>query len=915
MPPPVKLSEGAISMLINGEGQAADMKPVLQVADIRLVNTQNQSSTNERYRIMLSDGEFLQQGMLATQRNDLVRSQQIQKGSIIQLNQFVCNVIQNRMIIIIIELDVILDVCDPIGDPKQHPPKTNGNTPVTPPVTRSSAPVQSYVSQSGSVTGNPQSFTSGGGATGFDSKPNVPGGIPSQPFETNRQVGHGSAVSNVNLPRYNSPSAPVYPKVESGSGASGLSTNSYLRPPQPSYQHPSPVFSNRGPIARNEAPPCIIPIAALNPYQNRWTIKARVTAKGELRHYNNARGDGKVFSFDLLDSDGGEIRVTCFNAVADQFYNQIEPNKVYLISKGNVRVLQDRAKAFNNLRNDHEIHLELTSTVQPCLEDDKSIPQQQFQFRSISEIEEMDNNTIIDVIGIVSSISPSSSIMRKNGTETLKRSLQLKDMSGRSVELTLWGNFCNAEGQTLQNMCDSGVFPVLAVKACRINDFNGKAIGTISPSQMFIEPDFPEAHKLREWFDKDGKNAPVISISRETSMGRTDVRKTISQIKDEKLGTSEKPDWITISATLSYIKPENFCYNACPNMIGERQCNKKVTNDATGKWLCERCDKTFDECDYRYILQFQIQDHTGLTWVTAFQECGEEIMGMSAKDLHYMKNEEQDDERFQEVMRNVLFKKYIFKLKVKEEMFSDEVRVKSTAVKVEKVNPQSETKYILDMIDKLKAEELNSVAPNANNVAPSSGLNNTAFGSGIRESGSNVMNYGSSAGTIGSRVQTSQAGPYGNQYGGSGQAPPSSHMYTSCTSCGGTGHNSVNCPNVTRNQGQAYGGGGFNSRVGSGPSAGAGASNVPPAYGSNGASDKCYKCGETGHWSRDCPGASNVPPAYGSNSASGKCYKCGEAGHWSRDCPGASNAPPAYGSNTMNPGRFGNVPSQHVGGF
>nr|GME19225.1 replication protein A 70 kDa DNA-binding subunit A-like [Ipomoea batatas] len=292
MPPPVKLSEGAISMLINGEGQAADMKPVLQVADIRLVNTQNQSSTNERYRIMLSDGEFLQQGMLATQRNDLVRSQQIQKGSIIQLNQFVCNVIQNRMIIIIIELDVILDVCDPIGDPKQHPPKTNGNTPVTPPVTRSSAPVQSYVSQSGSVTGNPQSFTSGGGATGFDSKPNVPGGIPSQPFETNRQVGHGSAVSNVNLPRYNSPSAPVYPKVESGSGASGLSTNSYLRPPQPSYQHPSPVFSNRGPIARNEAPPRIIPIAALNPYQNRWTIKARVTAKGELRHYNNARGDG-----------------------------------------------------------------------------------------------------------------------------------------------------------------------------------------------------------------------------------------------------------------------------------------------------------------------------------------------------------------------------------------------------------------------------------------------------------------------------------------------------------------------------------------------------------------------------------------------------------------------------------------------
>jgi replication factor A1 len=288
----------------------------------------------------------------------------------------------------------------------------------------------------------PSSVGSPVGVGGSVAKPNVIGGtFPIQPKVDRSPDSHsygGSIASNPETGRYNASATNAH---LAGGGISRSPLSSYGCTPQAAYQQPPPMYSNRGPVAKNEAPPRIIPIAALNPYQGRWTIKARVTAKGELRHYNNARGDGKVFSFDLLDSDGGEIRVTCFNAVADQFYNQIEVGKVYLVSKGSLRPAQ---KAFNHLRNDHEIMLESTSIVQPCHEDDTSIPQQQFHFRPIMEIESMENNSILDLIGMVSYISPSSSIMRKNGTETQKRSLHLKDMSGRSVEVTLWGNFCNA---------------------------------------------------------------------------------------------------------------------------------------------------------------------------------------------------------------------------------------------------------------------------------------------------------------------------------------------------------------------------------------------------------------------------------------------------------------------------------------
>ncbi|XP_010677435.2 replication protein A 70 kDa DNA-binding subunit A [Beta vulgaris subsp. vulgaris] len=860
----INLTEGAIEAMCNGD---TDLKPVLQVADIRLVNTQNPSSATERYRLLLSDGLHLQQGMLATQRNELVKSGALQKGSIIRLMQAVCNVIQGRTIIIMIELEVIQETCPTIGEPKQY--VTGG--------ARSAAQVPSSLGQSGIVPGNAQP------ANPHPPPAPRPSGVGSVLPQRAAQIqSYGGSASNSVAGHYNTTNgSTLHPKPEFAVGNSAnaaaaspygafnnaktdyscVPPNAYARNQQPAYQQPPSMYMNRGPIAKNDGPPRIVPIAALNPYQGRWTIKARVTSKSDLRHYSNPRGDGKVFSFDLLDSDGGEIRVTCFNAVVDQFYSLIEVGKVYLISKGTLKLAQ---KNFNHLPNDHEIFLDTTSVVQPCFEDDSKIPRQQFHFQPISDIEGLENNAIVDVIGVVSSISPSSSIMRKNGTETQKRSLQLKDMSGRSVEFTLWGNYCNTEGQTLQNMCDSGNFPVLAVKSARVSEFNGKNVGTFFTSQLFIEPDFPEAQRLKEWFDREGKNMPSVSISRETtSLARTDARKTISQIKDEKLGTSEKPDWITVCATISFIKVDSFCYTACPILVGDRPCSKKVTNNGDGKWRCDKCDQSVDECEYRYVLQIQIQDHTAVTWATAFQEVGEEIMGISAKNLYYLKNEEQDEEKFMEIARAAIFNKYIFKLKVKEETFSDEQRVKSTVVKSERVNFTAESRFLLESMDKLKVGDPGSLAAKPEN--PNIGIGRSGVSHvGISQPASGVS-YGTNSGIPGREPgkfnnNTSQ---FGNQYSGGYVGSSASGMPVTCSSCGGTGHSATNCPSII---------------------------NGPGGY-------------------------VNQTVAAGSGSNSGQCYKCQEFGHFARDCPGLSAVPPAYGGSNIGPGRYGGGQRQQVGGF
>lgn len=615
----VNLTPNAIAAIESGDVNA---KPLVQVLDIKLIG-----STQERYRLLLSDAVSTQHAMLATQLNDRVKSGRVRKGSVVQLIEYICSRVQNRKIIVVLNMETIIPDCEIIGNPKS-------------------------LVESGSAAQKPLLLV------------------------------QSARVSNNNIsaqkPGHNVQNVP--PTV------------------QPPYQ-PPPNYKNHGTILKNDAPARIIPIAALNPYQGRWAIKARVTAKGDIRRYNNARGDGKVFSFDLLDSDGGEIRVTCFNAVVDRFYDAIELGKVYMISKGNLKPAQ---KNYNHLKNEWEIFLEATSTVELCLDEDGSIPTQQFSFRPISEIENAENNSILDVIGVVISVNPSVPILRKNGMETQRRILNLKDGSGRSVELTLWGEFCNREGQKLEEMINSGGFPVLAVKSGKVNDFSGKSIGTISATQLLINPDLPEAHGLRNWFDGGGKSASSVSISREIMPGgsKNEIRKTVSQIKDEGFGRSDKPDWVTVKATISFIKTDTFCYTACPLMIGDRQCNKKVTRSGNAKWQCERCNQEFEECDYRYLLQAQIQDHTGLTWVTAFQESGEEILGCSAKELFSLKYEEQDDGRFGGIIRSRLFNQYLFRLKIKEEMYGDEQRVKITVVKADNVNFSSEGRYMLDLISK-----------------------------------------------------------------------------------------------------------------------------------------------------------------------------------------------------------------------
>lgn len=73
---------------------AQDIYPLVQVVDIRQIG--NAQSTQERFRLVLSDGAYLQQAMLATQLNELIKSGSCMKNSCVRLKEYICNTVQNK---------------------------------------------------------------------------------------------------------------------------------------------------------------------------------------------------------------------------------------------------------------------------------------------------------------------------------------------------------------------------------------------------------------------------------------------------------------------------------------------------------------------------------------------------------------------------------------------------------------------------------------------------------------------------------------------------------------------------------------------------------------------------------------------------------------------------------------------------
>ncbi|GMF16928.1 unnamed protein product [Phytophthora fragariaefolia] len=499
------------------------------------------------------------------------------------------------------------------------------------------------------------------------------------------------------------PAASAPSAASLGARPAGPAQSSYQQPPAPVNQYkapsaapssytaptkPAPSAYNRGPVVRQDPNIRLSDIQSLNPYAGgRWTIKARVTNRAPIKNWSNARGSGKLFSVDLLDAKGGEIRATFFNDGVDKFFETLRPGGVFFFAGGKVKMANRR---FSSVDNDYEVTFDQHSDISPAPEDGQ-ISQMNYSFKKIAEIESVPADSNVDVIGIVRDVGQVNEITSKAGKQLFKRDISLVDDSNAEIKCTMWN-------ERAQEDCSSWMNQVVAIKGCRVSDYNGRSIGTLMSSSFTVNPTIPEAGHLVNWFSSGGSAVQTKSLSSGGggfgggSLGTFAERAVINDIKGKQLGFGQKPDYITVKGTVNFIKHDTgVYYQACP------KCQKKVVADVAQNYTCEKCQTSYSTCENRYILSVVMLDHTGSTWTTCFNDQGKVVMnGRTADEIGELRDT--NPTLYESTFKEALFKQYVCRLRVKAENVQEELRVKASVVNLEPVNFVQESKDLLQAI-------------------------------------------------------------------------------------------------------------------------------------------------------------------------------------------------------------------------
>ncbi|XP_035838295.1 replication protein A 70 kDa DNA-binding subunit A-like [Helianthus annuus] len=335
---------------------------------------------------------------------------------------------------------------------------------------------------------------------------------------------------------------------------------------------------------------------AVDAFQERFSVKVRVIRVWE---HPERRNPSQLYSFDmiLMDEEGTKMEATCLNRVLPQFRPSLVEKKCLIIRNPTI--------GFNNSTYSNGI-----------------------------------SNSTVDVIGYLVRSFPKETVTNKlTGKQAVKVTIEISDLEGRTVFLTLWDQYCDKVLSFFESIKGKNIHAIIILQFGKVKWWNGVAYvnNSYTVSRLFCNHDCPEVDEFRNRLFENS-----IEVSESTSLGSMakSVEEEILQSKDFmnicdvfSLKTVSFFDNLKLSSLQGHYSGCNKKINKVVNLSEDTQESGSAVTKEVLTCVSDRCAFKTITSSLKFKIQLRVQDPSASVTLTLFDREARKLLGKSVDDI------------------------------------------------------------------------------------------------------------------------------------------------------------------------------------------------------------------------------------------------------------------------------------------
>ena len=432
-------------------------------------------------------------------------------------------------------------------------------------------------------------------------------------------------------------------------------------------------------------------ISSLTTFSSNVRLYLKCKVKNPLRKFvaKSTKKDGVLQSFIFIDTKGDEIQATAFNKTVENISQLIQEGETYEIRKVSIQLAE---RAYNTTKCDYKLVFNESSQIIPTPDNGK-FNGIKLSVIPLEQIIDFPIGKIVDVFGFVLEDKGFQEITTKNEKVLKMQKLIIADDTMSKIELTLWEPFGNAD-----ITYTSG--DLIAVKNCRVREFNGKKTLSTTDSTEIKKSLDPESDaRLRKFFNEHQNENEYKDIQGEIiSNGVIRAPAELVFIKDiqntfeDGTENKDRPSFeINATVVQLYHSDRNF-------YIGCSKCHKKMETD-----VCNYCSCT--EKKTILTISVKVRDSSAQFWIDLFGDLAEKFLGIKGEDYEQLiknGNTLEDNEGLISIDERIGYHTFSFVGKVRENIYNETKKYRFSVFRFNELTIEKRKNFVKMLSNLLK---------------------------------------------------------------------------------------------------------------------------------------------------------------------------------------------------------------------